>query len=276
MKTLKYTKALPGPVLTSALLEEDYDFTTGVAMVSPKDANTILTRLGTSFVELEPKTVSSALAYGAADTGVPVLATATIVGRALQLTFTEDTALQTVAQNALTVKVGGSPVTVSQVFTGARIVRANLAAAVVASSVVSVSYADTAIKDALGNAAVAAVDQAVTNNTPDVTVPVIDTLVIDGDSLVMTYTEDMALHETNKAVPADFEVVINDVTVAVDTVTVDGSAKTVTLAMESAATAGHVVTLSYTKSEHATAYIQDAAGNAAADLVDAEVTNVTA
>ncbi|MBF0307853.1 MAG: DUF4347 domain-containing protein, partial [Alphaproteobacteria bacterium] len=113
--------------------------------------------------------------------------------------------------------------------------------------------------------------------TLDKTAPVIASAAVNGASLVLTYTEANTLDATNKAGTGTFTVTAGGATINVTAVAVDSAAKTVTLTLASAVTAGQVVTVSYadpTGGDDASA-TQDAAGNDAASLTNQAVTNNT-
>ena len=275
MKTVKFRGTPPGPTITT--LSEVYDFTSGVCDMTDTDANTLLIKCGRSYEEIEPSIAALVQTRVLADgTVAPVLASAVIVGKTITLKYTEDMSLKpTTVVGDYTVTVAGAPVAVSRIKHGANTITLTLASAAEAGDEILISYDNTTVYDTNGNAAVALVEQAVTNNTIDVTAPVLATATVNGANLVLTYTEKTALHETKKAVPADYAVLVGETPNDVVSVTVNGSAKTVTLVLTDAITFGQVVTLGYTKSAHATAYIQDTIGLAAANLVDQAVTNNT-
>ncbi|WP_010107089.1 SwmB domain-containing protein, partial [Verminephrobacter aporrectodeae] len=89
----------------------------------------------------------------------------------------------------------GTAITVSSAVVNATLktVTLTLSRAVANAEVLSVSYAKPAtgngVQDAAGNAAENFSDQAISNNTPDTTAPVIHTATVTGDELVLTYTE---------------------------------------------------------------------------------------
>ncbi|MEQ1741126.1 MAG: SwmB domain-containing protein, partial [Candidatus Nitrotoga sp.] len=117
-------------------------------------------------------------------------------------------------------------------------------------------------------------------NTPapelDKTTPIFASATINGNSLVMTYTETNLLN-TSTASTAAFAVFSNGVANPVVAVTVSPTSKTVTLTLTTPVTQGQVVTVAY--SDPSTAndvnVIQDQAGNDAPTLALTSVTNHT-
>lgn len=277
MKTIRYIGPGTGPALTSTRLSEAYDFSTsGICDMDDADAAILLTSCGSSFKVLDASTVALGAARAVSDgTTVPVRASAVVNSKTLVLTFTELTSLKAqCVPGDFTVLVGGAGNTVTKVTHGAKEITLYLTTAVMAGDTVTVAYDNTTVYDINGNAAVAAVAVAVTNSTPDVTAPVYASSSVNGASLAITYTEAISLHLTEKALPADFAVTVATVARTVTTVTM--GANTVTLTLASAVTNGQAVTVAYTRSAHATAFIKDTANNAAASFTSKVVTNVTA
>lgn len=101
---------------------------------------------------------------------------------------------------------------------------------------------------------------------------------VNGNSLVMTYTDASPLAATNLPGNAAFTVKVGGAVVAVNNVVVNAAAKTVTLTLASTVVAGQAVTVSYADptAGNDVVALQDAAGNDAANLVDAVVSNITA
>ncbi|WP_374452732.1 DUF4347 domain-containing protein [Phenylobacterium sp.] len=111
----------------------------------------------------------------------------------------------------------------------------------------------------------------------DVTVPVFVSAAVNGATLVMTYNEAGTLDAVNGPPAGSFAVMADGASVAVNSVAVNAAAKTVTLTLQSAVTAGQAVTVAYTDpsgGDDANA-IQDAVGNDAASLTSTSVTNNT-
>lgn len=278
MKTIQFTGTPPGPAFTVATsrLSEAYDFSvSGICDMADADAYILLSQCGASFKELTAATVSAAATRAVTDaTTAPVLASAVVIGKNLVLTYTESTSLKPVCVvGDFDVQVDGAPNVVTKVTHGANTITLALTTLVAAGQVVTIAYDNTTVYDTNDNAALAAVAAAVTNSTVDIQVPVLSTAIVTGNSLVLTYTEIVGLHTTQKPVPADFAVVVGGVANAVTSVTV--AAQTVTLALTTAATASQVTTVTYTRSAHATAFLKDTTGNAAANLVAQAVTNAT-
>ncbi|MCW5219821.1 SwmB domain-containing protein [Verminephrobacter aporrectodeae] len=219
------------------------------------------------------------------DTVAPVISTATVTGDQLVLTYTEAGTLNAAA---LTGNAGftvssstGTAITVNSArVNGAKTITLTLSRAAANGETLSVSYAKPAtgngVQDAAGNNAVDFSNQAITNNTPDTTPPVIRTATVNGDQLVLTYTEANTLNGAALTGNAGFTVSSSTGTaIAVNSARVNGADKTVTLTLSRAAANGEKLTLSYTKPATGGNAIQDAAGNAAADLHNQPVGNVT-
>lgn len=114
--------------------------------------------------------------------------------------------------------------------------------------------------------------------TPDDPTLVKSGAIVTGNQLTIRYADTSLLDETNIPDPADFVVRLlrSEVSsvLGVDSVTVDGTGKFVTLELESPVQFGDSVTVSYTK-QNSTKAIQDIVGNDAANLVDEYVINAT-
>nr|WP_246371114.1 DUF4347 domain-containing protein [Phenylobacterium haematophilum] len=111
----------------------------------------------------------------------------------------------------------------------------------------------------------------------DVTAPAFVSAAVNGATLVMTYNEANTLDAVNGPAAGSFAVMADGASVNVNSVAVNAGAKTVTLTLQSAVTAGQAVTVAYTDpsgGDDANA-IQDAAGNDAASLPSTSVTNNT-
>ncbi|MCW8167392.1 hypothetical protein D8B22_21845, partial [Verminephrobacter aporrectodeae subsp. tuberculatae] len=119
----------------------------------------------------------------------------------------------------------------------------------------------------------------VTNHSaPDTTAPVLRSTTVSGRDLVLTYTEasSLGLDAIHTAPAAAFAVSSGSgLAIAVDSVTVHATAKTVTLHLSRDVDSGEAVTLSYTKPAGDNV-LQDAAGNDAANITTQTVTNNTA
>ena len=206
------------------------------------------------------------------DTTAPTLTRAAVNGASLVLTYNE--ALDTTSAPAAsdyTVTVAGSQRTVSVVAIRGSAVTLRLSSAVTDGQAVTVSYTagTNPVQDAAGNDAAALSNQTVTNNTPDTTAPTLTTATVNGASLVLTYDE--ALDTGSTPATSDYTVTVAGSQRRVSSVTVSGSA--VTLTLSPPVTAGQAVTVSYTVP--GTNPVQDAAGNDAAALSDQTVTNNT-
>ncbi|MCW8167398.1 hypothetical protein D8B21_21645, partial [Verminephrobacter aporrectodeae subsp. tuberculatae] len=122
----------------------------------------------------------------------------------------------------------------------------------------------------------------VTNNTPattpgtDNTAPVINTAVVNGNQLVLTYIDEGNLDAANTAAASAFAVSsAGNPAISVNSVAVSG--KTVTLTLSRTVASVETVTVSYTKptTGNDTNAIQDAAGNDAASFAATAVQNST-
>ena len=103
--------------------------------------------------------------------------------------------------------------------------------------------------------------------------PVLSSATVDGAVLALTFGE--ALDGDSAPPVSTFAVTVGGTARTVDAVAVSGSA--VTLTLSSAVTSGETVTVSYTVPTGADAKpVQDAAGNPATSVADADVTNETA
>ncbi|MCW8186437.1 SwmB domain-containing protein, partial [Verminephrobacter eiseniae] len=196
--------------------------------------------------------------------------------------------------NAFTVTVNGqtNAVTGVTVDRAAKTVTLALTSAVAAGAQVSVQYTQpttgSSIKDAYGNPAPTQTLTAVDSGSDD-TPPLLITDLTDaarrpqvtgnGTQVTLTYTEANLLDEANKPLPSAFSVTVNGDPRTVTNVTVNRTAKTVTLTLSGAAVAeGARVRLSYTDPTAGddTAAIQDARGNdAASTTTPIEVYNGT-
>ena len=216
-----------------------------------------------------------------ADTAPPVFASAAVNGTSLVMTYTEANTLDATNKplpSAFT--VSGHTVTLVTVNATSKTVTLTLGTAVTNGETVTVSYTDptggndtSVIQDAAGNDAATITTQAVTNNTPDTTAPLFASATVNGNTLVLNYTEANTLDATNKPLPAAFTVSGHTVTA----VAVNAAAKTVTLTLGTAVASGETVTVSYTDptAGNDTSAIQDAAGNDAATITSRAVTNNT-
>jgi len=110
----------------------------------------------------------------------------------------------------------------------------------------------------------------------DTTRPVFLSATVNGNSLVMAYSDANSLSTTTAATSA-FVVKNGGVVNAVTAVSVNATAKTVTLTLTNAVDIGNTVTVAYTEptSRNDTHAIQDATGNDAVSLVAHAVTNLS-
>ncbi|MCW8166858.1 hypothetical protein D8B22_18495, partial [Verminephrobacter aporrectodeae subsp. tuberculatae] len=228
----------------------------------------------------------------AADTTAPVLGSATVSGRDLVLTYTEVSSLgldavNTAPATAFAVSsASGVAITVENVtvHATAKTVTLHLSRDVDSTEAVSLSYTrpagDNVLQDVAGNDAANLTDQAVTNHSgADTTAPVLSSATVSDRNLVLTYTEasSLGLDAINTAPAAAFAVSsASGLAIAVDSVAVDATAKTVTLRLSRSVDSTEVVTLSYTRPASGNDVLQDAAGNDAANLTSQAVTNNSA
>ena len=207
------------------------------------------------------------------DLTAPVLSTATVNGTSLVLTYNE--ALDegsTPAAAAFTVTADGDARTVSGVAVDGTTVTLTLDTGAAHGETVLVSYAlpgSNRIQDEAGNEAVALTSQAVDNNTPDTTAPVLSTATVTGASLVLTYNE--ALDTASTPATSAFTVTLAGTATTVSGVSVTGS--TVTLTLSPAAAHDETVVVSYVVPN--ANRIQDTAGNDALAFANRSVANNT-
>ncbi|MCW8177294.1 hypothetical protein D8B25_18540, partial [Verminephrobacter aporrectodeae subsp. tuberculatae] len=224
------------------------------------------------------------------DTTPPVFTSAAVTGNQLVISYTDTNSLNAVtlagnAGYAVNTAAGTAAITVSSAVVNAtaKTVTLTLSRAVVNAETVSVSYTKPAtgavVQDAARNDAANFSDQAVTNNTPaptDTTPPVFSSAAVNGDQLVLTYTEANSLDGAELAGNAGFTVSSSstDTAITVSSAVVNGADKTITLTLSRAVTSTETVTVSYTKPESG-AVVQDAAGNDAVSFSNQAVTNNT-
>ena len=106
----------------------------------------------------------------------------------------------------------------------------------------------------------------------DTTAPTLDAATVDGASLALTFSEDLAAASGLTA--SAFSVTANASPVTVDSVAID--ARTVTLALVSPVSAGAAVTVSYARPSDTDNRLRDRFDNPVADIAATEVTNSTA
>ncbi|MCF8216988.1 MAG: hypothetical protein K9I96_09085, partial [Chlorobium sp.] len=220
------------------------------------------------------------------DTAAPLFDSAGVNGDTLVLAYTDANDLDDTnppSADDFTVS-GGHAITGVAIDADAKTVTLTLDTPVVNGEAVTISYSDptpgndnNAIQDAAGNDAASLVNAAVRNNTPtpaDTTSPLFDSAEVNGDTLVLAYTDANDLDGSNPPAPGDFTLSGGH---NVTGVAIDADAKTVTLTLDTPVVNGEVVTLSYTDPTpgNDNNAIQDTAGNDAASLVNAAVTNNT-
>ncbi len=138
-----------------------------------------------------------------------------------------------------------------------------------------ITLANSGIADMAGNLGVGTTDS--NNYEVDTVLPVLGTATVNGNKLVLTYTEATSLDAANVAPNGAFAVQVGASANAVTGVAVNAAAKTVTLTLTTAVVAGQGVTVAYTDptgGNDANA-IQDAAGNDAASFTATAATNLT-
>ncbi|MCW8171433.1 hypothetical protein D8B22_20585, partial [Verminephrobacter aporrectodeae subsp. tuberculatae] len=210
------------------------------------------------------------------DTTPPVFSSAVVTGDQLVISYTEAGTLDgaALAGNAgftVNTAAGATAITVSSALVNAtaKTVTLTLSRAVTATETVTVSYTKPAsgavVQDAAGNDAVSFSSQAVTNNTPaptDTTPPVFSSASVNGDQLVISYTEANTLDGAALAGNAGYAVntAAGATAITVRSAVVNATAKTVTLTLSRAVASTETVTVSYTKPASG-AVVQDAAGN---------------
>ncbi|WP_010108784.1 SwmB domain-containing protein, partial [Verminephrobacter aporrectodeae] len=136
------------------------------------------------------------------------------------------------------------------------------------------------LQDAAGNDAANLTSQAVTNNSAaDTTAPVLGSATVSGRDLVLTYTETSSLGlDAIHTAPATAYAVssASGVAITVENVTVNATAKTVTLLLSRDVDSTEVLSLNYTRPASGNDALQDAAGNGAANLTNQAVSNGSA
>ena len=134
---------------------------------------------------------------------------------------------------------------------------------------------NSGIADLAGNVGLGTTDS--NNYGVDTAPPVLGTATVNGNRLVLTYTDATGLDAANVAPGGAFTVQVGASTNAVTGVAVNATAGTVTLTLTTPVVAGQAVTVAYadpTVGNDANA-IQDAAGNDAASFAATAVTNLT-
>jgi uncharacterized repeat protein (TIGR02059 family) len=209
------------------------------------------------------------------DTAAPIFQGAVVNGSTLTLTYNESLdGASDPTGGAYTVTVNGVQRTVNSVDANGTTVTLTLASPVVGGETVAISYAvpgTNPIQDAVGNDAIAFTGQAVTNTSPvpDTTPPVLQTAVVNGSTLTLTYNE--ALDGASDPVGGAYTVTVNGVQRIVNSANANGT--TVTLTLASPVVGGETVAISY--AVPGTNPVQDVAGNDAIALTGQTVTNTS-
>lgn len=205
------------------------------------------------------------------DITAPTLQTAIATSTTLTLTYNEDLDEASVPDTAdFTVSINGSTSTPSVVTVASSTVELTLSPGAGYGDTVTISYSSSTnpIQDEAGNDAGNLTNQAVTNNTPDTTAPILQTVTASSTQMVLTYDE--ALDEASIPDLTDFSVSIDGS--ASTPTAIDVSSTTVTLTLSPLVEYGDVVTISYTKGANP---LQDGAGNDVSNLTNQAVTNNT-
>ncbi|WP_265285793.1 SwmB domain-containing protein, partial [Verminephrobacter aporrectodeae] len=256
-----------------------------VSYTKPTGNNVVQDAAGNDAVSFSNQTVTHGTPTPS-DTTAPVLNTAVVIGNQLVLSYTDDgnlDATNTAAASAFAVNSAGNAViSVSRVAVSGKTVTLTLSRPVTSAETLTVSYTkptsgDNVVQDAAGNDAVSFSNQTVTHRTrSDTTAPVINTAVVTGNQLVLTYTEAGTLDGAALAGNAGFTVntAAGATAITVSSAVVNATDKTVTLTLSRAVAATETVSVSYTKPESG-AVVQDAAGNDAANFSERAVTNNT-
>ena len=217
-------------------------------------------------------TVRTIRCNGIPDAKAPLLLSAVVDGPVLTLTYDEELdGAHVPDKSAFTVT--GSSRTVQSVALDDRAVTLTLGPPVTQGETVRLTYTlptdtDDRLQDYFRNEA-AAIDQLVTNNTGDTTLPVFQSASLDGTKLKLTLTYNEPLDSNSRPAGSAFNVQVESVRRTVNSVSVSGTSVELTLA--SAVEQGESVTFSYTAPN--TNPIQDTSGNDAADLTDESVDN---
>ena len=249
------------------ILELDESVTTG------QETLVSYTQLGAG-IEDEHGNLALGVSDFEADTGAgsraPSLSSAEIRGSVLTLNFDEPLyPFSQPDQGDFTVAVAGSAAVINSASLSGVSVIITLANEVQAGQVVLVSYTpgSSPIEDFGNTPAAAFSGESVTNATP-VTIPVLSSAAVVGETLTMRYSE--ALDEGSTPAAADFEVSMEGARVVVNSVAVSGT--DVTLGLGRMVAFGDEVLLDYTRG---TSPIRDIGGTAAASFADGRVRNAT-
>ena len=265
--------AVEGPAVTLTLAAAvAHDATVTVSYTAPS-TNPIQDLAGNDAGSFSERSVRNEAVDGTA----PTLASATVDGTALTLTYDErlDEGSEP-ASSAFEVKVGGSVVSLAgthPVAVEGAEVTLTLAAAVAHDATVTVSYtapSTNPVQDLAGNDAGSLPERTVTNETADEVAPTLASAAVDGATLTLTFDE--RLDGDSEPATSAFTVTVAGGTQSVSGVDVSGAA--VTLTLGTAVNAGQAVQVRYARpGEDALA---DASGSEVASFADQAVTNVTA
>ena len=275
---------LASPVTVGQTVVVSYfDPTTG------DDGNAIQDRSGNDAATLENEPVPND--SQAQDNRAPRFERAVMSSNGLSITLVYDEVLDDQngpAASDFTAEVDGESADLSSgsaVTLSGRTVALQLATAVRELQDVTVTYTDptggddtNAIQDAAGNDAADLIDHKVTNASTvlDQVAPLFQSVAMSTDGATITLTYDEILDGDSGPATANFQIMVQGERRDVSTATVTG--KTVELRLASAITTGQTVTVTYndpTVGIDDLNAIQDRAGNDAASLINAGVTNTS-
>ena len=213
----------------------------------------------------------------------PGLRSVTANGNVLTLKF-DGTLRYTLSDaSAFLVTADSTPMTISSVSVVGTSVLLYLADAVTREQLVEVSYTapqqasdTTTLRDWLGNRVGNLSAQVATNiSGQDLTAPTLQYALVNGNSLVLTFSEALNGQAGFTPLPSAFAVGVSGSSVQVTQAVVSGS--TVTLSLATAVDYGAAVSLSYTdlSASNDVAVVQDLAGNDAASFSHINVLNNT-
>ena len=216
-------------------------------------------------------------------TVAPGLRSVTANGNVLTLKF-DGTLRYTLSDaSAFLVTADNTPMTISSVSVVGTSVLLYLASAVTSEQLVEVSYTapqqasdTTTLRDWLGNGVGNLSAQVATNITSqDLTAPTLQYAIVNGNSLVLTFSEALNGQAEFTPLPSAFAVHVAGSTVSVTQAVVSGA--TVTLSLATAVDYAAAVSLSYTdlSASNDVAVVQDLAGNDAASFSNINVVNNT-
>ena len=216
-------------------------------------------------------------------TVAPGLRSVTANGNVLTLKF-DGTLRYTLSDaSAFLVTADNTPMTISSVSVVGTSVLLYLASAVTSEQLVEVSYTapqqasdTTTLRDWLGNGVGNLSAQVATNITAqDLTAPTLQYAIVNGNSLVLTFSETLNSQAGFTPVPSAFAVRVAGSTVSVTQAVVSGA--TVTLSLATAVDYAAAVSLSYTdlSASNDVAVVQDLAGNDAESFSNINVVNNT-